>query len=180
MPRRSLMVGLIAAVAAIVVIGGVITGYLLRPHSPAAPTQTAQPPPSTEPTARPAPPATQTPQPGALAPFVGRWSHHSEGLTIDSTGTGNLTYADVRRCPNCSNADAPAGTLVFMLTSVSNGVASGSVTASSDAQAGAVGDSVTATIVPGFQGQGVNLQLTIDGRQELLFCNSTSAGQCGA
>jgi hypothetical protein len=175
------MVALIAAVAAIVVILGAITGYLLRPDSPASQTQTAQPaPPPAEPTAQPPPPATQTPQPAELAPFVGRWSRHSEGLVIDSTGTGNLTYADVWLCPNCSNADAPAGTLVFTLTSVSNGVASGSVTASSDAHGGAVGDPVTATIVPGFQGRGVNLQLTIGGKQILPFCNRTSAGQCGA
>jgi len=99
---------------------------------------------------------------------------------IDSTGIGTLTYADVRLCPSCSSADAPAGTLVFTLTSVSNGVASGSLTASSDAQGGAVADPVTATIVPGFQGRGVNLQLTIGGKERLPFCNSTSAGQCGA
>ena len=187
MPRRPLMVALIAAVAAIVVILGAVAGYLLRPESPASQTQTAQPAPpptqtsaSAEPTAQPPPPATQTPQPAALAPFVGRWERHEESLVIDSTGTGNLTYADVRLCPSCSSADAPAGTLVFTLTSVSNGVASGSVTASSDAQGGAVADPVTATIVPGFQGRGVNLQLTIDGKERLPFCNSTSAGQCGA
>ena len=99
---------------------------------------------------------------------------------IDSTGTGNLKYSDVRLCPSCSNADAPAGTLAFTLASVSNGVAGGSVTASSDAQGGAVGDPVTATIVSGFQGRGVNLQLTIGAIERLRFCNSTSAGQCGA
>jgi hypothetical protein len=190
-PRRPLMVALIAAVAAIVVILGAVAGYLLRPESPASQTQTAQPAPppteptaqppaSAEPTAQPPPPATESPQPAALAPFVGRWERHEEGLVIDSTGTGNLTYADVRLCPSCSSADAPAGTLVFTLTSVSNGVASGSVTASSDAQGGAVADPVTATIVPGFQGRGVNLQLTIDGKERLPFCNSTSTGQCGA
>ena len=99
---------------------------------------------------------------------------------IDSTGTGNLTYADVRLCPSCSSADAPAGTLVFTLTSVSNGVASGSVTASSDAQNHAVGEPVTAQIAPGLQGKGVVLQITIGGIQQVPFCNSTSAGQCGA
>ena len=191
MPRRPLMVALIAAVAAIVVILGAVAGYLLRPESPASQTQTAQPAPpptestaqppaSAEPTAQPPPPATQTPQPAALAPFVGRWERHEESLVIDSTGIGTLTYADVRLCPSCSSADAPAGTLVFTLTSVSNGVASGSLTASSDAQGGAVADPVTATIVPGFQGRGVNLQLTIGGKERLPFCNSTSAGQCGA
>jgi hypothetical protein len=57
-------VALIAGIAAIVVILAVaaITGYLLRPQSPAAQTPTAQPPPPVEPTAEPPPPATQTPQ----------------------------------------------------------------------------------------------------------------------
>lgn len=185
-PQRRLMVALLVAIAAIVVIAvaAAITSYLVRPHSTAPQTQTAQPaaPPeqSAQSASPPAPSATQTPQPAALAPFVGRWSRHEESLAIDSTGTGNMTYADVRLCPTCSNADAPVGTLAFTLTSVSNGVASGSVTASSDAQAGAVADPVTATIIPGYQGKGVNLQLTVDGKLQLPWCNSTSAGQCGA
>jgi hypothetical protein len=66
------------------------------------------------------------------------------------------------------------------LTSVSNGVASGSVSASPDAQSGAVGDLVTARIVPGYEGKGVNLQLDIGATMAEVFCNSTSAGQCGA
>src|SRR6202043_3479283 len=114
------------------------------PQSPASRTQTAplpteptaQPPASAEPSAQPPPPATQIPQPAALAPFVGRWERHEEGLVIDSTGTGNLTYADLRLCPSCSSADAPAGTLVFTLASVSNGGGSGSVPASSGARGG--------------------------------------------
>src|ERR1700692_2065890 len=182
-PRRPLMVALIAAVAAIVVILGAVAGYLLRPEAPASQTPsepTAHPPAPADPPAQPPPPATEPPHPAALAPFVGRWERHEEGLVIDSTGTGNLTYADLRLCPSCSSADAPAGTLVFTLTAVSNGVASGSVTASSDAQGGAVADPVTATIVPGFQGRGVNIQLTIGGKERFPFCNSPSAGQCGA
>jgi hypothetical protein len=179
-PRRPLMVALIAAVAAIVVILGAIAGYLLQPHSPASQTQTQTASPPTEPTAQPPASAGPTAQPAALAPFVGSWERHEESLVIDNTGTGNLKYSDVRLCPSCSNADAPPGTLAFTFASVSNGVASGSVTASSDAQGGAVGDPVTAAIVPGFQGRGTNLQLTIGAIERLPFCNSTSAGQCGA
>lgn len=119
-------------------------------------------------------------QPDALTPFIGTWVKHQQRLVIDSTGTGNWTYQDLRLCPSCSSADAPAGTLAFTLTSVSNGVASGRVTASSDAQNGAEGDPVTARIVPGFQGKGVNLQMAIGGSTELVMCNDTSPGQCGA
>ena len=99
---------------------------------------------------------------------------------IDATGTGNWLYADVKRCPSCSSAEAPAGTLAFTLTSVSNGVANGAVTASSDEDNGAVGDPVTAKIVPGFEGKGVNLVMTIGSSTMRVMCNSTSAGQCGA
>jgi hypothetical protein len=121
-----------------------------------------------------------TAQPAALAPFVGTWLKHEEKLDIDGAGTGHWLYADVRLCPTCASAAAPPGTLDFTLTSVSNGVASGSVTASSDPQSGAVGDRVTAKIVPGYQGKGVNLQLTIGASTAEVFCNDTSPGQCGA
>jgi serine/threonine protein kinase len=136
-----------------------------------------QPAPTSGQTAQPAP---TSPDPAALAPFVGHWGAHEQGIEIDSTGTGNLRYPDFRLCPNCSQANAPRGTVDFTLTSVSNGVASGSVTASSDAQNYGVGDPVTAQIVPGLQGKGVVLQMTIGGTQQLPFCNSTSSGQCGA
>jgi hypothetical protein len=39
---------------------------------------------------------------------------------------------------------------------------------------------VTAKIVPGYQGKGVNLQLTIGASTAEVFCNNTSPGQCGA
>jgi cytoskeletal protein RodZ len=121
-----------------------------------------------------------TAQPAALAPFVGTWMKHEEKLGIDGAGTGHWLYADVRLCPTCASATAPPGTLDFTLASVSNGVASGSVTASSDPHSGAVGDRVTAKIVPGYQGNGVNLQLTIGASTAEVFCNNTSPGQCGA
>ena len=123
---------------------------------------------------------TSAPQPLALTPFVGTWDKHQEKLVIDAAGTGTWTYADVKRCPSCSSAEAPAGTLSFTLTPVSSGMASGAVTASSDADNGAVGDPVTAKIVPGFEGKGVNLVMTIGAGTVRVMCNSTSAGQCGA
>jgi hypothetical protein len=115
-----------------------------------------------------------------LTPFVGTWDKHQETLVIDAAGTGKWTYADVKRCPSCSSAEAPAGTLSFTLTPVSNGVASGEVTASSDADNGAVGDPVSAKIVPGFEGKGVNLVMTIGAGTVRVLCNRTSPGQCGA
>jgi hypothetical protein len=121
---------------------------------------------------------TTAPRPATLAPFVGTWEKHEQQLVIDSTGTGDWTYADERLCPSCSEADAPAGTLAFTLASVSNGVASGRVTASSDSQNGAIGEPVKAVLVAGSPGQ--LLQLTIGSETELIMCNSTSAGQCGA
>ena len=124
--------------------------------------------------------STTTSQQQELTPFVGKWNKHQETLVIDAAGTGNWLYADVKRCPSCSSAEAPAGTLAFTLTSVSNGVANGAVTASSDADNGAVGEPVTAKIVPGFEGKGVNLVMTIGSSTMRVMCNSTSAGQCGA
>jgi hypothetical protein len=125
-------------------------------------------------------PITTTTQALDLTAFIGKWNKHQETLTVAADGIGDWTYADVRQCPDCSSAEAPAGTLRFTLTSVSNGVASGAVTASSDTQNGAVGDTVTAKIVPGFEGKGVNLVMTIGKSTERVMCNSTSPGQCGA
>jgi hypothetical protein len=115
-----------------------------------------------------------------LTPFVGTWNKHQEKLVIDAAGTGKWTYADVKRCPSCSSAEAPAGTLSFTVTPVSSGVARGAVTASSDTDNGAVGDSVTTKIVPGFEGKGVNLVMTIGAGTVRIMCNRTSPGQCGA
>jgi hypothetical protein len=124
--------------------------------------------------------ATSAQQPPALTEFVGTWNKHQEKLVIDAAGTGKWTYADVKRCPSYSSAEAPAGTLSFTLTPVGSGMASEAVTATSDTDNGAVGDPVTAKIVPGFEGKGVNLVMTIGEGTVRIMCNSTSAGQCGA
>lgn len=97
---------------------------------------------------------------------------------IDTTGTGHLSYADLTLCPSCSFATAPEGTLVFVLTSISNGKAIGRVTASSDPKNNTVGEAVQATLTKGSPGQLLNLD--IGGHELTAFCNSTSAGQCGA
>ncbi|MGH3969578.1 MAG: hypothetical protein ACRDTV_16050 [Mycobacterium sp.] len=115
-----------------------------------------------------------------LDPFVGTWQKHEERLVIDSAGTGVDAYPDFTTCPSCSSGDAPPGTLTFTFTSVTNGVASGTVTASSDAKNHAVGESVTAMLAHGSPGQ--LLALTIGGVEQLPFCDPTAEakGQCGA
>jgi hypothetical protein len=116
--------------------------------------------------------------PITLASLAGTWGAHEERLVIDTTGTGHLSYADLTLCPSCSFATAPEGTLVFVLTSISNGKAIGRVTASSDPKNNTVGEAVEATLTKGSPGQLLNLD--IGGHELTAFCNSTSAGQCGA
>ena len=115
-----------------------------------------------------------------LAPFVGTWQKHETRLVIDNTGTGVDTYPDLGVCPSCSEADAPRGTLTFTLTSASDGVAVGTVTASSDPGNHGIGEPVTATLTDGTPGQ--LLQITVAGMQQLPFCDSAAAatGQCGS
>ena len=116
--------------------------------------------------------------PFTVASLAGTWGAHEERLVIDATGTGHLSYADLTLCPSCSFATAPEGTLVFVLTSASNGEATGRVTASSDPKNSRVGQAVQVTLTTGSPGQ--LLHLDIGGRGLSTFCNSTSTGQCGA
>jgi len=115
-----------------------------------------------------------------LAPFVGTWQKHGEKLVIDNAGTGVDTFPDLTLCPGCSDADAPTGTFTLTLTSALDGVATGSVTASSDPAKHAIGEPVTATLAAGSPGQ--LLQLTVGGMPHLPFCDSSAeaTGQCGA
>jgi hypothetical protein len=114
-----------------------------------------------------------------LAPFVGTWQKHDDKLVIDSNGTGVDTYPDRTECPGCSDSDAPTGTFTFTLLSAEEGVATGSVTATSDPAKHAVGEPVTATISDGTPGK--LLQVTIAGFPHLPFCDSDAqaTGQCG-
>ena len=106
-----------------------------------------------------------------LDPFVGTWHAHAEGLTIESNGHGNETYADLRACPSCSYASAPRGSMDFVLTSVSGDTATGTVTAESDPLNDPIGGPVTVTLVGGGQG----LQLSHGLESQFPFCNSTTA-----
>lgn len=123
-------------------------------------------------------PTTKTTPPLTVASLAGTWGAHEERLVIGSTGTGRLSYADLTLCPSCSMATAPVGTLAFTLPSVSNDEATGRVTASSDPKNYTVGEAVQATLTAGSPGQLLNLD--IGGHQLTAFCDSTSAGQCGA
>jgi hypothetical protein len=117
-----------------------------------------------------------------LAPFVGSWHAHEEGLDIQPSGDGRETYADKSTCP-----DAPAagcgvtGTVDFTLTSVSGDTATGAITAASNPQH-PIGGPVTITLVGG--GQGLQLWVA-GGDQGFPFCNGNdnvdaSHYYCGA
>ena len=122
------------------------------------------------------PPAADVPR---LAPFVGSWHAHEEGLDIQPNGNGRETYADKSTCP-----DAPAagcgktGTVDFTLTSVSGDAATGAITAASDPKH-PIGGPVTIKLVGG--GQGLQLWMA-GGDQGFPFCNSNAASHyyCGA
>lgn len=114
----------------------------------------------------------------SVAAFAGTWGAHEMGLVITRTGAAHLTYADLTACPGCPAATAPAGTLDFVLTSVAAGVATGHVTASSDAKNWTVGLPVQVTLTAGSPGHLLNVK--IGGKQLVAFCDGTSAGQCGA
>jgi hypothetical protein len=117
-----------------------------------------------------------------LAPFVGSWHAHEEGLDIQPDGSGRETYADKSSCP-----DAPAagcgmtGTVDFTLTSASGDTATGVITAASNPQH-PNGGPVTITLLGDAQG----LELWVaGGDQGFPFCNSNdnldaSHYYCGA
>jgi serine/threonine-protein kinase len=117
-----------------------------------------------------------------IAPFVGSWHAHEEGLNIQPTGNGRETYVDKSTCP-----DAPAagcgktGTVDFTLTSVSGDTATGAITAASNLKQ-PTGGPVTIKLDGGGQG----LQLSVaGGDQGFPFCNNNdnldaSHYYCGA
>jgi serine/threonine protein kinase len=105
-----------------------------------------------------------------LAPFAREWRGMRERIVIDSSGDGQFHY--MGNCTSCSMADMPYYTMDFTLTSVSNGMASGSVTVSSDPDH-PVGESVAATLTPPD-----TIQWAIGGEDAGLFCGSDPA-YCG-
>ena len=104
-----------------------------------------------------------------LAPFVGSWHAHEEGLDIQANGNGHETYNDRSTCPDAPMAGCGiAGTVDFTLTSVSGDTATGAITAASDSKH-PTGGPVTIKLVGGGQG----LQLSVaGGDQGFPFCNS--------
>src|ERR1700736_6065498 len=91
-------------------------------------------------------PAAAADVPG-IAPFTGSWHAHASGLTINSDGSGRLTYADISACPTaCSGhddyADASLTTVDFTLTSVLGDIATGNVNAASNPSNDTVGEPV--------------------------------------
>jgi hypothetical protein len=76
-------------------------------------------------------------------------------------------------------ADSPRSTVDFTLTSVSDNVASGSITAATDTEHDPVGAPVVATLMHGVP-KGQVLQLTVAGGEYRQYCNDSSEGECGA
>jgi hypothetical protein len=116
-----------------------------------------------------------------LSPFFGVWRKHESNILISAAGIGVVTYQDLALCPTgCSEAGAPMGTLIIRFTSVNNGVASGSVAATSDAQNARVGEPVLAKLK--HIAAGTLLTLTIAGQERMAFCDKDAglAGECGA
>jgi hypothetical protein len=190
-PQRhaALITALCAAVALLVGVVA-IAGYLLLKQPHRSQTSPAQPAPaSSVPTAQPAPPSASIAQPrppssqaapsaaapsadlSGLAPFAREWRGMRESVVIESTGHGHYHY--MMACASCSMADMPYNTLDFTLTSVSNGTASGTVTASSDPQF-PVGEPVAATL-----GEQDTIQWAVGGKNIGLFCGSNAA-LCGS
>jgi hypothetical protein len=131
-----------------------------------------------------------------IAPFTGSWHAHASGLTINSDGSGRLTYADISACPDaCSGhddyADAPLATVDFTLTSVSGDTATGSVNAVSNPSNDSVGEPVTIKLVTGIGGlftgppasvsgnNGVALQVSMGKMRDWNYCNDTTHNYCG-
>lgn len=131
-----------------------------------------------------------------IAPFTGSWQAHASGLTINSDGSGRLTYADISACPNaCSGhdnyADAPLATVDFTLISVLGDTATGSVNAASNSSNDAVGEPVTITLVSdiGYPfseppasvsgNDGVVLQVSMGMMRDWNYCNGTTHNYCG-
>lgn len=164
-----------------VVAAALIAVLLLRPDSSSPQTPTAQPTSASAPTAEPPPPppeqaatttASSTDMPG-LAPFVGIWQAHTQKVVIDSAGNGQLSYQGCTAC-----ATPTENTVDFTLTSVSNGIANGNVTTTTDAYY--TGKPVLAVVTAGSPGH--HLEITIGGLRQAPLCDGVAeaAGQCGA
>jgi hypothetical protein len=138
--RYRLIAAIVVVIGAILVAAG-IAGYLLQPHPPASQTPTVLPAQPSGPTVQSAPASAPTAQPSAaadvpgLAPFVGSWHAHEEGLDIQPNGHGRETYSDRSTCPDAPMAGCGiTGTVDFTLSAVSGDTATGAVTAASNSK----------------------------------------------
>jgi hypothetical protein len=113
-----------------------------------------------------------------IDPFVGTWkcSHKTgntgEHLVIDENGVSVDTFPSLRDSPDGQIGDAPLSTVTFVLSSVTSGVAKGSVTASDNPQLAVVGAPVTAKIV-----NGNSIEYTWGQRQRVGLTNDNQ-GPC--
>jgi hypothetical protein len=104
-----------------------------------------------------------------MAPFVGGWHAHEEGLVIQPNGHGRETYIDRSTCPDAPMAGCGiASTTDFVLTSVCGDTATGIVTAASDPK-----NPIRGPVIIKLVGGGQGLELTIaGGDQGFPFCNN--------
>jgi serine/threonine kinase PknH len=114
--RREVKLGIIAAVVVILAAGTGITGYVLRPHSPASPTQTAQPSTTSQPTTTSrtvAPVAEAALQGLLLSPDQINTAMGATGMTV--AGTLTATYDSSADVPDkaCLPQQGPAETPVY-------------------------------------------------------------------
>jgi serine/threonine kinase PknH len=113
--RRQVKLGIIAAVVVILAAGTGITGYLLRPHSPASPTQTAQPSTTTQPpTTPPVPPVAEAALDGLLLnPSDVSTAMGTIGMTVKNTDTSPTDTSANIADKACLPMDATAQPVVY-------------------------------------------------------------------
>jgi hypothetical protein len=159
-------------VATVAIAATIVTTLVLVNHNNRKPSSafgTAKPTISRQSTSVPSSP----PLPAAargLASFAREWRGMRESILIDAAGHGHFHY--MMPCATCSMAEMPYSTLDFIMTSVSNGTASGTVTGSSDPR-NPIGEPVAATLGPQD-----TVQWALNGRNVGLFCGSNFAW-CG-
>jgi hypothetical protein len=173
------MAGYTAAVTLLGACGG--TGPAATPAKSTPPTSSATTATASATTDAPTPlPAITT---ATLASFADTWYSPQGLIKIELDGHGHLDYPDFSHCQECSMSGAPRSTMDFTLQSVSNGVASGSVAATSNPENATVGGPVTAKLVPVTAvnpaiDSGEFLQMTMGKMNDWLFCNNSSRRQC--
>lgn len=112
-----------------------------------------------------------------LDPFVGTWKcskvtgNTGERLVIDSNGVGVYTWPNVRDSPDGQIGDAPLSSATYVFTAVANGVATGSVSDSTDPKVATVGAPVHAKIT------GSSIETTV-GTVDRIGLTNDDSGPC--